>query len=240
MKRMPFTLIELLVVIAIIAILASMLLPALNQARAKAQQIDCLSKMKQISLGFTNYQDDSDDYFVPYAWEGVADATMNWAWCLKVNNYVDYKLYACPSAKMLNWQYTYGKDGWLNYPDNSARYLYIPMGYNYDYGFGRMHYSAPKRYVPVKKSMVKNPSQKFVTADSRYSLANINYGMAAINGKDPFTNSGVIHDRHAGNTANISYADGHAGSMKNASLYSWTGNNYYLHWRYNTTSRYNN
>lgn len=66
MKKRIFTLVELLIVIAIIAILAGMLLPALNAAREKARSIKCVANMKQIGLGFSLYLSDWDGYFLPY------------------------------------------------------------------------------------------------------------------------------------------------------------------------------
>jgi len=101
-----FTLIELLVVIAIIAILASMLLPALSKARAAAQRIKCLGQLKQISLSQVMYAGDWNEQLPAGAW----NASDIWFRAIKsyLGNAAQPAVYLCPSA-IQN-----GKDTWLS------------------------------------------------------------------------------------------------------------------------------
>lgn len=72
-NRKGFTLIELLVVIAIIALLASMLLPALVNAREMGRRIKCVSNLRQIGLAMQMYIDDNDGYYPPGKQEDIVD-----------------------------------------------------------------------------------------------------------------------------------------------------------------------
>ncbi|MEI8246639.1 MAG: prepilin-type N-terminal cleavage/methylation domain-containing protein [Lentisphaerota bacterium] len=125
-----FTLIELLIVIAIIAILASMLLPALNKARNMAYASQCVNNQKQIVLGFTMYANDYNCYFYNLT---ISGSTGVWWWNdnhsgnIALGKYVGTsKLLFCPIAVRQRLGYLAG--GLYGYNFNQSYYPLRPGG----------------------------------------------------------------------------------------------------------------
>jgi prepilin-type N-terminal cleavage/methylation domain-containing protein len=126
--RRGFTLIELLVVIAIIAILAAMLMPALEEARRSAQRVTCTNNMKQQVLGFSMYANDYDGKWPLGGWAADPDFFTP-STARAIEDYVTPgPLYSCPVMGM-DWE-----EGWPHsgrVPNSWQRNAYYWPGYIY-------------------------------------------------------------------------------------------------------------
>ena len=179
-----FTLIELLVVIAIIAILASLLLPALASAKARVQRTYCMNNLRQVGIFFQFFTDDNEEAFPAHRNQGAgsADAAISvtnwWGTAVVGKESGRSNLFRCPLApkkpkkeedgNVWSWSFDchqvgYGYNGWFlgKYPyadyskPNSLTESIVFGGYTFN-SYGRF-----------KRSSIRNPSQSLLIGDKR-------------------------------------------------------------------------
>lgn len=213
-----FTLIELLIVIAMMAILAGMLLPALNSAREKAQSISCLSKIKQVNLAMNVYADSHDDYLPPRG-----GRELYWTKALEFQKKAyskTEKIAVCPtlevngshSVALIDVQ-AFGINIWITGGSDNATAANAYQKRGRIVGYERKDFVAN-----TTSGVVLFGDSVYTKYDGTFGDFPVQYlGIAVKYGN---SGNGAVHFRHSGDTANFGMLDGSGANMNFASAYN--------------------
>jgi len=205
-------------VIAIIAILAAILLPALNSARERGRTASCINNLKQFGTAFVEYAGACEDRVPPHFFSSSTyQSEWNWGYALAKNGFLPAsQVYFCPSVRTDRAASLPERtnDNIIGYPNAIHCYTYTSYGYNASLGTAALE--------GLKFVRIVNPSNKFIIADTWSENKNSPHFWII----KAFNADGHADDRHSG-AANILWIDGHVSAMKDTKN-TFHGKDYYF------------
>lgn len=204
-----FTLIELLVVISIIALLMSVMMPALGRARNLAKTLKCKSNQRQFGIAFNLYAEDYEGK-LPACEDDFVNGSPQTHWLKSIAPYMEAQvwtsesneepgeIYRCPSVKkrdIINWDIHYGMNEHMGFLD------------------WRMNPQDGWTEKPTRLSQIKDASEKLLVVDSKDATRQIN---DRTEGYLPHYED-IDFERHNGKT-NTLFADMHVGQLADAPI----------------------